>query len=104
MPLLSHLAPLSHARLPPALPLLLRRRRHLGPSPTAAIVGNLTLLLKMDVTTVKSRCFVYLFHLFQLFVSLVANFVHFYFCLPLSIGFAMFQCFFLHVGMVDLRC
>jgi hypothetical protein len=72
-------SPLSHARLPPALPLLLCRRshRHPGPSPTATIVANLTLLLKMDVTTVKSICFVYLFHLFRLFISLVMNFVHF---------------------------
>lgn len=45
--------------------------------PAASIVGDLTLPLKMNVTTAKSRCFVYLFYLFQLFVSLVADFVHF---------------------------
>lgn len=58
--------------------------------PTAGIVGDLTLPLKMDVTTVKSRCFVYLFYLFQLFVSLVANFVHFS-----EISILIFACSFL---------
>jgi hypothetical protein len=76
-PCLATSSPSSHARLPPALPLLLHRRRRLGPSHTATIVGDLTLLLKMDMTMVKSRCFVYIFHLFQLSVSLVADFIHF---------------------------